>query len=98
MAEAYVDLFFTSASFFKKVGRIFVSTKLSMSEGLRVILPCLGYLTVFLNDLGVFYCKYGQIQSKALGYGEEGLYVDIISLEVLTLLDALEIMVLWESK
>lgn len=61
MAEAYVDLFFTSASFFKKVGRIFVSTKLSMSEGLRVILPCLGYLTDLLNDLGVFYCKYGQI-------------------------------------
>ena len=54
MAEAYVDLFFTSTSFFKKVGRIFVSTKLSMSEGLRVILPCLGHLTVLLNDLGVF--------------------------------------------
>ena len=63
MAEAYVDLFFTSASFFKEVGRIFVSTKLSMSEGLRVILPCLGYLTVLLNDLGVFYCKYGLILS-----------------------------------
>ena len=63
MAEAYVDLFFTSASFFKKVGRIFVSTKLSMSEDLRVILPCSGYLTVLLNDLGVFYCKYGLILS-----------------------------------
>ena len=50
MAEAYFDLFFTSASFFKKVGRIFVSAKLSMSEGLRVILPCLGYFTVLLND------------------------------------------------
>lgn len=43
--------------------------------------------------MGIILC-----QSKALGYGEEGLYVDIISLEVLTLLDALEIMVLWESK
>lgn len=43
--------------------------------------------------MGIILC-----QSKTLGYGEEGLYVDIISLEVLTLLDALEIMVLWESK
>lgn len=63
MAEDYVDLFFTSASFFKKVGRIFVSIKLSMSEGLRVILPCLGYLTVLRNNLGVFYCKYSLILS-----------------------------------
>ena len=39
--------------------------------------------------MGIILC-----QTKALGYDEEGLYVDIISLEVLTLLDALEIMVL----
>ena len=43
--------------------------------------------------MGIILC-----QSYFLGYGEEGLYVDVISLEVLTLLDALEIMVLGELK
>ena len=57
MAETYVDLLFI----LRRQEGFFVTNKLSMSGGLRVIVPCSGYLTVLLNDLGVFCCKYGLI-------------------------------------